>query len=105
MKIVYWGLMIVGALLEILGDVLFKKWTNGGDLKYMIFGFASYIVGSVMWMASLKYADLSRAIVVFSCLNVILAAICGVTMLGEESSKTLWIGVLLCVLGIVLVEI
>lgn len=101
---VYWGLMIIGSLLEILGDVLFKKWTNGGDFKNMIFGFASYIIGSLMWMASLKYADLSRAIVVFSCLNVILAAVCGVILLGEASSKTLWIGALLCVLGIVLVE-
>jgi multidrug transporter EmrE-like cation transporter len=70
-------LIIYGTLLEVLGDMLFRK------LHYVP-GAIAYILGSAFWAWSLRYAPLSKAVVLFSVLNVTLACMAGVVFYNES---------------------
>lgn len=95
--------LCLGAILEVVGDLYLKKWTLGQATIYP--GIIFYAVGSAFWMAALKNHDLSKAIIVFVCLNVIFAVMVGVFFLKEESSLSLWLGLILCLVGMILAEV
>jgi len=86
-------LALVSTLLEILGDYLFK-------LSYPVIGLVSYLLGIAPWFFILKEAELSRAIVIFTSLNVVGCVLVGRFLLGEVISVQQYIGILFCLIGI-----
>jgi multidrug transporter EmrE-like cation transporter len=97
-------LTISGVVLEVFGDVILKSWSNTGKLAALVLGFAIYFVGSVCWIFSLKYEYLSKALAVFTVLNLIVGTIAGVLIFKEHLTATQKIGIVLGILSILLIE-
>ncbi len=69
---------------------------------YMWPGLMLYALGAVLWLGVLARIDVSIAYP-FVGLGFILAALCGVFLLGEAFSVIRFVGTCLVVLGLVLV--
>lgn len=83
-----WILLLLGAILEVLGDVFFKK-------QSYILGAIFYGLGTLAWVFSLRYQTLSKAIVLFGVLNVLMATYAGCVVFKEAMTPLHWIGVAL----------
>jgi drug/metabolite transporter (DMT)-like permease len=84
----FWALILLGGLLEVLGDFYFKK------EKYPI-GVIAYICGAVFWAWSLRYESLSKAVILFGVTNAMISVAIGIHWLEESLSSQQWIGVIL----------
>jgi len=93
---VFWLFIIIATLLEVCGDILFKKNLVG-------YGVASHIIGIFFWIVSIRYESLSRSIVIFMVMNVVLILLLSKFILNEHISINQWIGVSLCLAGIILI--
>lgn len=87
---------LISTLLEIYGDYLFK--TNRPWV-----GVFAYLAGITPWFLILKDTDLSRAIVIFTSLNVIGCVFIGRILLEESISTQQYFGIAFCLLGVLLV--
>lgn len=105
LKIIFFGLITIAVLLEVAGDVLFKKWALGNRNTLLILGLLIYFIGTVFWAVSLKYEFLSKAISVFTILNLILVVLVGVIIFKEDVTLINKIGILLGIISVVLIEI
>ena len=104
-KVIFLVLLFLAVALEVFADVLFKKWAIENKNMLLIFGLAIYFLGTIFWAYSLKYEFLSKAISVFTVLNLILVVAVGVIVFKEELSIINKIGVLLGILSVILIEI
>jgi multidrug transporter EmrE-like cation transporter len=95
----------IAVILEVVGDVYSASWAKTSDFKLLFLGIGIYFVGTIFWAVSLKYEQLSKAIIIFTALNVILGVLAGVFILNNESSFRLWIGVALALAAIIIIEI
>lgn len=82
----FWLLITLGSLLEVVGDLFFRKQT------YFI-GSLFYGIGTIFWALSLRYETLSKAIILFSVCNVLVVAFAGLLIFKENLSLTQWVGV------------
>jgi len=105
LKFVFFGLILLAVVLEVAGDVLFKKWALENRSTLFIAGLAIYFIGTIFWAISLKYEFLSRAITVFTVLNLVLVTLAGVLIFNEELTLANKAGIVLGVLSIILVEL
>jgi multidrug transporter EmrE-like cation transporter len=98
--------LIVGALLEVAGDIGVKRWalSPGQSTKWLWVGAALYLAGSLFWILALRSSPLSRAIVIFTVLNVLMATVVGVVLFGESMTTKLWIGLLLGLTSVAVLE-
>lgn len=97
-------LTFLGVGFEIAGDVFFKKWTVENKPLLIWIGFAIYSVGALFWAFSLKYEMLSKAISIFTILNLVIVALIGVVFFKENISIVAKIGIILGIISIVLIE-
>ncbi len=104
-KLIFLVLVGLAVALEIVADVLFKKWSLESKNLLLIVGLAIYFAGTVFWAFSLKYEFLSKAISAFAVLNVIAIALVGVLFFKEDISLLNKIGIGLGALSLILVEI
>lgn len=90
-------LIIFGSVLEAMGDVLFRKqlYWIGGPL---------YVAGSILWAVSLRYGTLSKGIVLFMLLNVVIAVLAGVCLLGERLTVMQCLGIALGLVAVALLN-
>lgn len=105
LKFIFFGLIILAVALEVVGDILFKKWSIGNKNILLYFGLLIYFVGTIFWAISLKYNYLSKAISVFTVLNLIIVVLVGVMYFKEDLSLTNKIGIILGILSVILIEI
>jgi small multidrug resistance pump len=104
-KVLFWTFLLLGVTLEITGDVFFKKWTIENKSLLLWAGFAFYAIGALFWAFTLKYEMLSKAISVFTILNLVIVALIGVLFFKENISTVSKIGVFLGVVSIILIEL
>ena len=104
-KIIFFILIIAGTVLEVFGDVLFKKWVVDHRNLFFWTGFTIYAIDTLFWAYSLKYETLSKAIAVFTILNLIIIVLVGVIFFKENLTLANKIGIVLGVLSILLMEI
>jgi len=104
-KLAFFGLILLAVVLEIAADVLFKKWAIESRTFLFIIGLLLYFVGTIFWAVSLKYEFLSKAISVFTLLNLIIIVFVGTMFFNENLSFINKIGVGLGVFSIILIEI
>jgi multidrug transporter EmrE-like cation transporter len=98
------ALLAVAVLFEAAGDILFKQSATTNKYVYFYVGFAVYVVGSLLWAYSLRFNLLSRSIVIFMVLNVIVVVAAGILFFKEHVTLATWIGMLLGVLSVILLE-
>ena len=97
--------MSLAVSLEIVADVLFKKWSLGSKNYLFIAGMIIYMIGTAFWAYSLKFENLSRAISVFVISNLIILVLVGVFIFKEKLSLVNKIGIIIGIIGIILIEI
>ncbi len=102
----YFLLIILAAVaFEVVADILFKKWSlNGNGLLFAV-GICLYVIGTVAWAYSLKYELLTRAITVFTVVNLIAVSVAGLIIFKEDISLTNKIGFLFGLVGVILIEL
>lgn len=105
LKLIFFSLIIIAVLLEVAGDIFFKKWSLENKNVLLITGLVIYFIGTFFWAVSLKYEYLSKAISVFAVLNLIIIVLIGLVLFKENLSLTNKIGIGLGILSIILIEI
>lgn len=104
-KIIFISLITIAVLIETAADVLFKKWSGTSNTWFFVIAMVVYLVGTALWAFSLKYDFLSRAISMFTVLNMILVTLAGVLIFNEHLSFTNKIGFVLGLISIVLLQL
>ena len=102
--ILFWIFIVLGTFLESVGDVSFRYATVFNKELYRWLGYIVYILGSAAWAISLKYHELTKGLIVFIGVNVLMVAIASRYMFAEHLSVNQIIGILLVLLGIFFVE-
>ena len=105
MNILFLWLVGGAVALEVVADILFKKWSLAGKSLFLALGLALYFAGTIVWAYSLKYEYLSKAITVFTVLNLILVVLAGVLLFNEQLSLLNKIGILLGIASVILMQL
>jgi len=93
------------AFLEVIGDILFKEWSIHNKSWFLILGILAYMAATLFWAFSLKYQSLSKAMVIFAVLTLIVGILVGVFFYKEELTTVNVIGVVGGLISIVLLEL
>ena len=104
LKLFFLALIIIGVALEVAGDVFFKWWAIENKTMLLVVGLLIYFTGAAFWAVSLKYGPLSKAITIFTVLNLIAVVLIGVFFFKENLTILNKIGVALGVLSVLLME-
>ena len=104
-KAVFFALILAAVSLEIIADIFFKKWAIENRNILLLAGLVLYFIGTVFWAFSLKYEFLSKAITVFTILNLIAIVLAGVLYFKEDLTAINKIGIGLGILSIILLEL
>lgn len=103
---VYFLLLLVAAVaFETLADTLFKSWSINNRNALLWAGIGIYTIGTFVWAYSLKFGFLSKAISIFTILNLIAVLLVGILYFKEELSPANKFGIILGVLSVVLLQI
>ncbi len=105
LKFIFFGLIALAVALEVVGDVLFKKWAMQSKNILLYGGLLIYFVGTIVWAISLKYEYLSKAISIFTVLNLVIVVLVGVLYFNEDLSLINKVGIGLGILSVILIEI
>jgi len=105
LKFIFFGLIILAVAFEIIGDILFKKWSIENKSILLYIGLLIYFIGTIFWAFSLKYEYLSTAISVFMIINLVVIVLVGVLYFKEDLSLINKFGIGLGILSVILIEI
>jgi len=105
LKFIFFGLIALAVILEVVGDVFFKKWSIDNKNILLYLGLLIYFIGTLFWAVSLKYEYLSKAISIFTILNLIIITLIGVIYFKEDLSLINKVGIGIGILGVILIEI
>jgi multidrug transporter EmrE-like cation transporter len=104
MAVKFYALLMFAVILESGADVLFRKCGLATNTPLFLAALAVYVVGGACWGLSLQYREVSRGIIVFAMLNVMVVTVAGVLLFDEQLSFTNKLGIL-CGLGsLILIE-
>lgn len=101
-KVYFMLLLTVAVIFETVADFLFKKWSIDNRNLILISGFLIYMIGTLFWAYSLKFGDISKAIVVFTLVNAIAIIIIGLVYFNEKISLINKIGIIGGLISIIL---
>jgi drug/metabolite transporter (DMT)-like permease len=104
-KVIFIAIMVAVAFLEVGGDILFKKWSLAGQLSLLGLGLAVYLLAAAGWAFSLKYETLSRAIFIFTIMNLFFGVLAGIIFFGDQLTLIQKIGMTLGIISIILIEL
>jgi len=102
--ILFWIFIVLGTFLESVGDVAFRYATVVNKEIYRHLGYIIYILGSGCWAISLKYHELTKGLVVFIAVNVLMVAVASRYIFAEHLNLNQMIGIILVLAGIFFVE-
>lgn len=105
LKLTFFALLLAAVALEVIGDIFFKKWAWENKNLFLALGLIIYFIGTILWAISLKYEFLSKAISIFTILNLIIVVAVGVIMFKENLSLINKIGIGLGILSAILIEL
>lgn len=105
MKILFLALVIIVSFLEVAGDILFKEWTIQNKSYLLLAGVLVYALATTFWAFSLKYQDLSKAVVVFGVLTILIGVLVGVFYYKESLTPLNIAGIGFGLASILLLEI
>jgi drug/metabolite transporter (DMT)-like permease len=109
MELYFYGFLLLAVLLEGTADLMFRKWgldRQKGSAHWLMFAFsmAVYMSGAACWGLSLQFKDVSRAIVGFAVLNVVIVAFAGLVVFGEQLSFVNRLGIVMGMASLIMVE-
>lgn len=98
-------LIIAVTLFEIIGDILFKEWSIHNKTFVLVCGIFFYMLATLFWAFSLKYQTLSKAMVIFAVLTLVVGVLVGTLFYKEELSAVNITGIVIGIASIILLEI
>lgn len=105
-RVIFLGLILFSVILESASDILFKKWAISSHKDaFLIVGFLIYALATIFWVLSLKYEFLSKAISIFTVLNLVIVILVGAILFKENVSLINKFGVGLGIISVILMEI
>ena len=104
-KALFFTLIGIGVALEVIGDVYFKRWALENKTALLIIGLTVYFAGAAFWAFSLKHELLSKAVSIFTILNLVVVVLVGVLVFKEDLSLVNKIGIALGIVSIILIEL
>jgi len=102
MTTVAWCIFIIGALLEVGGNVVIRMGLRGGGIILTIVGFA--VLGSYGLIVNMVPWDFSKIFGVYVCLFAVVSAVCGKFVLRENVPLSTWIGLAVVLVGGLIVQ-
>ncbi len=105
MKYLSLALIVIAVVFETVADVLFKKWSIENKSTILWGGLALYFIGTLIWAYSLKFDYLSKAITVFTVLNLIAVITVGILFFNESLSLINKVGIGLGILSVLLLNL
>jgi len=105
LKLTFFALLLAAVALEVIGDIFFKKWALENKNTLLVLGLIIYFLGTIFWAISLKYEFLSKAISVFTILNLIIVVSVGVILFKENLSLINKIGIGFGIISVILIEL
>lgn len=104
-KLIFITLTITAVAFEVLGDIFLKRWSIENKNVVLAIGLAIYFVGTIFWAWSLKYELLSRAISIFTVVNLMAVVLVGVLVFNEQLTLQQKFGIALGVVSVLLIEL
>lgn len=104
MAVKFYALLLCAVVLESSADVVFRKCGLTGNTPLFLGALAVYVIGGACWGMSLQYREVSRGIIVFAMLNIIVVTVAGVLLFDEQLSFTNKLGILAGLASLVLIE-
>jgi drug/metabolite transporter (DMT)-like permease len=104
-KFIFIALTALAVGFEVCGDIFLKRWSVEHRGAMLGIGLGIYFIGTIFWAWSLKFETLSRAISVFTVVNLIVIVLVGVLVFHEQLSLQQKIGIMLGVGSILLIEL
>lgn len=99
------SLLFLAVFLEVVGDVSFKFSYLQGRPLYLWIGVAFYAVATIIWALSLRYEYLSKAISIFTIVNLIAVMLVGFLVFKEDISLVNKLGIGLGVVSVILMQL
>lgn len=100
------ALLLCAVVLESSADVLFRKYGMAAQTNTLLFAgaLAIYVIGGACWGLSLQYREVSRGIMVFAMLNIMVVTVAGVLLFDEQLTLTNKLGILAGLGSVALIE-
>jgi multidrug transporter EmrE-like cation transporter len=104
-KYLFFGLLGCSLIFEVIADIFLKKWSLGSKSWLLAIGLGLYFVGTIFWAFSLRHEVLSKAVSIFTVLNLILVVMAGVIIFNDHLSTANKIGIALGICSVILIEL
>ncbi|MDD6193420.1 MAG: multidrug efflux SMR transporter [Lachnospiraceae bacterium] len=97
-------LLAITIVFELIGITALKCSDGFTRLCPTVVSIVSYILCYVIFSKCLRHIDLCIAYSTWSAVGIVASAMIGILFFSESLSKTGWIGVLLLVVGVILIN-
>ncbi len=104
-QVIFLLLLFVAVALETIADILFKASYLQNRSVLIVAGVVLYTVGTVIWALSLRYEFLSKAISIFTVLNLIAVLLAGFVIFNEHLSLLNKVGIGLGIISVILMQL
>jgi multidrug transporter EmrE-like cation transporter len=103
-KYLFFSLLAASLVFEVVADILLKKWSLNAKTWALVIGLGLYFIGTVFWAFSLRHEVLSKAVSIFTVLNLVLVVLAGVIVFDDHLTTANKIGVALGICSVILLE-
>ncbi len=104
-KLIFISLISTVALIDIIGDYIAKSWAVNSKVSYFIVGFVLFSIANFLWIFSMKYELLSKIMIFYSMIGVVAGFLVGLIVFKENLNLYNWLGFILAIVSLVLVNI
>jgi multidrug transporter EmrE-like cation transporter len=98
-------LLLIGAIIDTLGDIIMKKWVVSKNWLVFITGMLVYTLGLGFLAFSYKYKNIAIASIIFVILNIIVLSIVSWIYFKEPLSAIQITGILLGIIAVIILEL
>lgn len=104
-KVIFLLLLGAAVMFETVADVAFKFSHLQNKQLWLWLGVGLYTTGTIIWAFSLRYEYLSKAISIFTILNLVAVIAVGVLFFHEDLSLINKLGIGLGVISVILMQL
>lgn len=105
MNYTFIAFVFFSVVFEVVADLLFKYWSINSKTYLLWIGVALYSIGTIIWAYSLKHEYLSKAITIFTVMNLLAVVSIGVLLFGENPSNLNKLGIFFGIVSVILIQI
>jgi small multidrug resistance pump len=101
---ILWGLLLIAAILELVGDLAFKWWAETSRWLGLVVGLAVYSLALIVFAVLLRRAELAVIFALWVGVAAVLLALAGWWFFGEALSLQRLAGLALVIGGMILLQ-